>query len=671
MIFIKNENYKFNVSLYFLIFTIFACSLAEIIFLEIKYNIFTGGFLQYNQLISFSERGGFVLLFLFFNTIFYGAIYWVWRWVFNKSKMSETIISFHYLMVMGIGTAITLVVQFELHKYFADAMDLTLLKNLAGGDLKTALAYAMDEVSLFIIGFLILVIFYYIIYKLCKGVLLKYKNIKILDKKNFSIIKRTGLTFSSLVVLGVLIILINKNDRIYFNLIKANSFYIITSVMNFISDVDRDGYGNFKKPWDTDSFDKNISPTALDIPDNGIDEDGYFGDFTGFIAEKNIDLTAVTLKKPKHIIIIVMESMRADAVGKKIDNKLVTPNISAVAMNGKKIEQAYSHTGYTVPSLANIFSGRHGSFGKDLSLFRILKNKGYGLAIFSSQDETWGGNDDKLGMRKVDKFYDAQVGVEKRVFKSKSAMSIRLNEKTLLDEFKNYSNQLNWGKPQFVYFNMQAAHFPYHYPQITHTFIKEAIPRSQINIENKEWLQRTYYNAVFHADIYVGQIIEELKAKNIWDETLLVIVSDHGEELFDNNLLGHGFMISDVQTKITLVINKKDFKVKEPVGQVDLKNYILSYSFGQKNNIFNKEPAVFQMIGILKNPSKISLRYNDKRQIIFDMRNMMVRPIGQKKWISYSAVLKDKSLKNDLKKLIFHWENLRWQSALEDQKNMQ
>ena len=49
---------KINLSKFIFLFTVLVCSAAEIILLEVKFYLFTGGFLQYNQLTTLVQRGG-------------------------------------------------------------------------------------------------------------------------------------------------------------------------------------------------------------------------------------------------------------------------------------------------------------------------------------------------------------------------------------------------------------------------------------------------------------------------------------------------------------------------------------------------------------------------------------------------------------------------------------
>jgi phosphoglycerol transferase MdoB-like AlkP superfamily enzyme len=98
----------------------------------------------------------------------------------------------------------------------------------------------------------------------------------------------------------------------------------------------------------------------------------------------------------------------------------------------------YSHTGFTSSSLSILFSGKSGKYPSRHSLFRKFNEASYQVNVYSGQDESWGNLDAKLKARGSSNFfYDAQTGIDKRVFSSTLPSSIKLSEETLWEEFNN------------------------------------------------------------------------------------------------------------------------------------------------------------------------------------------------------------------------------------------
>jgi hypothetical protein len=69
------------------------------------------------------------------------------------------------------------------------------------------------------------------------------------------------------------------------------------------------------------------------VPNNGIDEDDLFGDFVFDPDFLNGD-HANTITSKKHVVTVILESARADLIGKKINGRYVSPNLNKLASEG-------------------------------------------------------------------------------------------------------------------------------------------------------------------------------------------------------------------------------------------------------------------------------------------------------------------------------------------------
>ena len=58
--------------------------------------------------------------------------------------------------------------------------------------------------------------------------------------------------------------------------------------------------------------------------------------------------------------------------------------------------------------------------------------------------------------------------------------------------------------------------------------------RGEIKAANAAGVQATYWNAVAHADYWLGEVVARLKARGVWDDTILIVTGDHGEDLFED-----------------------------------------------------------------------------------------------------------------------------------------
>src|SRR5690606_28368893 len=95
---------------------------------------------------------------------------------------------------------------------------------------------------------------------------------------------------------------------------------------------------------------------------------------------------------------------------------------------------------------------------------------------------------------------------DKRAFSFAEQGSLLIDEEILIGEFDRLLGRPDaWAQPQFVYFNFQSAHFPYDHPGVPHRFASPPLPRSQILASRQAEVERTYWNAVAHADAALGK----------------------------------------------------------------------------------------------------------------------------------------------------------------------
>ncbi|NOT11252.1 MAG: sulfatase-like hydrolase/transferase [Methylococcaceae bacterium] len=637
--------------------TVIVLQIFELVLLHFKYDIFTGGFLQPYAYRTFSEKLLFISLSFWFDLSLVGLLAASWFFIADKLNKYGLIVYYNFIVVVLLITGIWLALEFKVLSYFSDAINLQIISNLGAGNVKEALIYASNEIALFIGIIMIVAICCFIIVKLIKH------NVFIcqLFENNEEHGSYRGLLLLVIVTLPLITIFISNHNFLRYGLEKKTSYRLISSILDKVSDIDRDGYGIFSYPKDTVPFNADSFPGALDIPDNGKDEDGFLGDATALntTADSFSDIEPMA---GKHIILIVLETARADLLDHKEDGQYVAPVMREIARNGTSIKYAYSHTGYTVTSINAIFNRVLASDRKKMPLLQFLQSAGYRLSIISGQDESFGNVAETTGMKgKGNYYFDARTAIDDRVFPSTESGSLRLSEERVVQQFKTRFNQLDFSKPQFFYLNFQAAHFPYSHPRMAKRTLKKLIPRSEINLENINWLSASYWNAIANADWAVGQVIESLQQKKLLDQTTIVILGDHGESLFDDKFLGHGHALNDTQTKIPLIINDPNIVVDEPMGQVDVAELTIRSALGLKNTWSNKNKQVFQFVGTLSHPTLIANVTANGIRTLFDFRSEEVFFSDLKVWRSYKEALADPLYKDRITSLIQAWEALRWQ----------
>lgn len=647
---------------FFLVFLV--TFMLELALVERKYNLFKGGYLQSKTLEQPSDILTFFLTVLFCQLLALIIFYWlITKLHFSEKRRILARYNFVFFAVTGIS--LYLVAKYQVLSYFSDAISFRLIKQLGGGSVVDALIYVMDEAVLIGISLLSLILLYWLGIKFIAR---KIANIPALTGKPKSKLKTGIVVVFAVIITPVLLYAVNDLRTVRYGLDRFTSFQIINKALSEVTDFDRDGYSYYSNLVDVYPFDSSRYPLALDIPSNGIDEDGLSGDFE-YVKTPQTPRIADP-KTKKNLVLIVLESTRADAVGREVDGVPVTPNLNALAKSGTSIDNAYSHVGFTGPSLKSLFSSTFYASEKTPSLFRELKKSGYKIAVYSGQPETFAGISEAVGMQESsDIFLDADALKEERAFSFSAKGSLLVDGQILLREFDRTLGQAaQWDRPVFTYINFQSAHFPYFHPGAKRILTDKPIPRSSISKKNEAWVRKTYWNAVAYGDWLVGQVVARLKAIGVYDNSVVIVTADHGESLFDDGFLGHGHILNAQQTRIPFIVNVPNAKVREPVGLTDFYGVIRDLLNGTDHvssaNDARTKKSVFQFIGSLDKPRSIGLIEAGGLWTVLDLETRVINFKDQNKLMDYDNAAEFPDLKARADRLVFEWERHRWEQHL-------
>jgi arylsulfatase A-like enzyme len=90
-----------------------------------------------------------------------------------------------------------------------------------------------------------------------------------------------------------------------------------------------------------------------------------------------------------------------------------------------------------------------------------------------------------------------------------------------------------------------------------------------------------YDRSIAYTDYWIGQLIDGLRERRLYDDTLVVVTADHGEEFFDHGALEHGVNQYDEVMKVPLIMRAPrvghGLRVKEQVGLLDFMPTVLDF----------------------------------------------------------------------------------------------
>ncbi len=291
------------------------------------------------------------------------------------------------------------------------------------------------------------------------------------------------------------------------------------------------------------------------------------------------------LRARPNVVLVIVDTLRGDHLGVYGDPRGLSPNIDAAASDGSTYE-ASGQSSWTKPSVATIltslYASSHGAMSKPSLLPDVktladeLTREGYTTAGFVSNINLAPSFNFQQGFGEYtylppDYLFGAAESSSKLVLYSiVRKVWFSLNKKRWVGQYYQDSRTVNGHLLPWLErhaedrFFVLAHYMDPHDPYFAHPYDGEAIARVEMPNPPPELAPRMlelYAGEVKHMDESFGALVAKLRALGIYDDTLIVLTADHGEEFFEHGGWWHGTTLYDEQVGVPLV-------VKWPAGMV-------------------------------------------------------------------------------------------------------
>ena len=316
-----------------------------------------------------------------------------------------------------------------------------------------------------------------------------------------------------------------------------------------------------------------------------------------------------------NVVLVSIDSVRRDHLGiyghrpRYAPEVAISPNIDSLAQEGVVFDDAFTTTSWTLPAHVALMTGRsdlaHGvltdRFHLD-PLHRTLAQEfsaaGYSTAGYYSGpylSDKYGFNTGfdsyESGMISNDDFIEMVIDDNaKRKAQGREPMdkqmiaqlrdrmshwditSPKINE--LAESFIDQSND----DPFFLFVHYFDAHYD-HIPQSINPQLAQLFdPSYSGDFDGSNWyfdsrvmdLSPPYARHISERDLnhvianydaeinwvdhHIGKLIEKLKEKGVWDNTIIMVIADHGDEFFEHNSIGHRSTLFAEQVRIPMIL---------------------------------------------------------------------------------------------------------------------
>lgn len=265
------------------------------------------------------------------------------------------------------------------------------------------------------------------------------------------------------------------------------------------------------------------------------------------------------------IILISIDTLRADHLPAYGYTKVKTPAIDALAADGTVFERAYSHAPQTLPAHASLLSGRlpfetgvRDNIGFSVKpgerlLPQMLRDRGYAtggvVSAYVLRQET--------GIGRGFDFFDAEMPA------SSPEQTIGQVQRDGAESEAIAERWLDQQRSQrvFLFLHLYEPHKPYAPP-----------------LDYAEY--DPYDGEIAYTDAIVGRLVKYLKAHQLYDQSTIVLVADHGEGLGDHGEQEHGLLVYDEAIHVPLIVKQAGGtgagrRIADVVQHVDLVPTIL------------------------------------------------------------------------------------------------
>ena len=245
------------------------------------------------------------------------------------------------------------------------------------------------------------------------------------------------------------------------------------------------------------------------------------------------------------VILISIDTLRADHLSAYGYSKIHTPHIDSFAQGGTLFTQAEAQVPLTLPSHTSLFTSTYPFENRVeengervpagvVTLASVLKSRGYKTAAFIGSDFL----DRRYGLDGGFDDYDSPFGLGTAGVANPLAMTLRRDGALVLRAARQWLDA-HRGQPVFVFVHLFDLHFPYTLPA---------------EVARRQGISR-YDAQLQYVDQVMGRFQQQLIESGWWANSLVVVFGDHGEGLGDHRESDHGYFVYESTLHVPLIVH--------------------------------------------------------------------------------------------------------------------
>jgi arylsulfatase A-like enzyme len=340
-----------------------------------------------------------------------------------------------------------------------------------------------------------------------------------------------------------------------------------------------------------------------------------------------------------NVILVVVDTLRADHLGAYGYARDTSPHLDAFAADAIRFERAYASAPWTKPSVASMLTGLHpGTHG----VVRMETSLPMGAETLAERLSAEGfATGAVISHEVIGSRYGYDRGFD--IFREESAgghmtLSTRDVTEQAVDTLDALGEQ---GGPFFLLVHYFDPHYVYlRHPE--YDFAGERPDRIRWNRgiaglrrldpppneAELSYLRDAYDEEIRFTDQGIGDLLSALRERGLYDDALILITADHGEEFFERGWLGHSVTVFDELVRVPLIARLPGGEgsgrvVGQPVSLVALPSTVLEVAGLDTNASHYQAPSLLGLTGA--DPAPVAA---DARPVYVEL-DYQGRPMGE------------------------------------------
>jgi arylsulfatase A-like enzyme len=294
-----------------------------------------------------------------------------------------------------------------------------------------------------------------------------------------------------------------------------------------------------------------------------------------------------------NVVLIIVDSLRADHLGCYGHDRDTSPNIDALAKQGVRFTRAFSQAPWTTPSIGSLLTsqypttlgikGERSGISEDLLLLpEVLNAGGYatgGVISHSFCSSKWGFGQ---GIEDLDESnIKGHTGVTSNDIADRAIEYLA----SKWDKERPFFLMVHFFDPHFAWIEHEGLSFGgnvgYEGKIKSGTLFSVVIElkaNGELTDADIQESLRLYDSEIAYTDRAIGRIFDHLRERKLYDDSMIVFTADHGDEFLDHGAMGHSRKLYNEVVRVPLIIKfpgGRHGEIDRPVPLLDIYPTIL------------------------------------------------------------------------------------------------